>query len=107
MERHRTPQEVSPLPPLATAEDNGATVDIDPASPVELTGGATTLITITVTAEDGATTSEYMVNVYRQREELSEDATLSALSVSDGALSPLSCRTGWTTTRELEAMLIR
>ena len=72
----------------AAAEDNGATVEIDPVSPVALTAGMTTTITITVTAEDGATTSEYMVNVYRQREELSEDATLSALGVSDGTLSP-------------------
>ena len=72
----------------ATAEVTGATVDIDPASPVDLTAGMTTTITITVTAEDGATTSEYMVNVYRQREELSEDATLSALIVSGRALSP-------------------
>ena len=67
---------------------NGATVDIDPASPVDLTAGMTTTITITVTAEDGATTSEYIVNVYRQREELSEEATLSALNVSGGDLSP-------------------
>ena len=72
----------------ATAEDNGATVDISPASPVDLTAGEKTLITITVTAEDGTTTSEYTVNVYRQRAELSEDATLSALSVSGGPLSP-------------------
>ena len=71
-----------------TAADNGATVDIDPASPVALTAGAKTLITITVTAEDGTTTSEYMVYVYRLREEPSDDATLSALSVSGGDLSP-------------------
>ena len=73
---------------IPTAMENGATVDIDPASPVDLTVGMTTTITITVTAEDGATTSEYIVNVYRQRVELSEDATLSALSLSDGGLSP-------------------
>ena len=72
----------------ATAEANGATFAIDPESPVDLTAGMTTTITITVTAEDGATTSEYMVDVYRQRVELSEDATLSALSLSDGDPSP-------------------
>ena len=73
---------------VPTATEFGATVDIDPASPVDLTVGETTTITITVTAEDGATTSEYIVNVYRQRAELSEDATLSALRVSGGPLSP-------------------
>ena len=72
----------------ATAAENGATIDISPASPVDLTAGEKTLITITVTAEDGTTTSEYTVNVYRQRAELSEDATLSTLSVSGGAISP-------------------
>ena len=65
---NRPAQEVSALPPFPPLMENGATVDIDPASPVDLTAGETTPITITVTAEDGATTSEYMVNVYRQRD---------------------------------------
>ena len=66
----------------------GATVEISPASPVDLTAGMATTITITVTAEDGVTTDEYTVNVYRKRADESDDATLSALSLSDGTLSP-------------------
>ena len=72
----------------ATRADRGATVDIAPASPVDLTAGMTTTITITVTAEDGVLTDEYTVNVYRNRADESDDATLSALSLSDGTLSP-------------------
>ena len=71
-----------------TRAARGATVDIDPDSPVDLTAGEKTSITITVTAEDGTTTDEHMVYVYRKRVESSEDATLSALSLSDGDLSP-------------------
>ena len=66
-----------------TAETAGATVEITPASPVALTAGAPTTITVTVTAEDRMTTAEYTVVVYRQREDLSEDATLSVLSLMD------------------------
>ena len=74
----------------ATREDKGATIDISPASPVDLAAGRKTMITITVTAEDGVTTDEYMVYVYRNRAlaDESDDATLSALSLSDGTLSP-------------------
>ena len=55
---------------------------------VDLTAGMETLITITVTAEDRATTDTYTVKVYRQRAEPYKDATLSALSLSAGMLSP-------------------
>ena len=81
--------------PTATAAANGATYDIMPADAdnadghqVSLAAGAKTRITITVTAEDGMTTDTYTVYVYRQGATLSEDATLSALSLSDGMLSP-------------------
>ena len=66
----------------------GATVDIMPASPVNLAAGETTTITITVTAEDRVTTDTYTVNVYRQNSTLETDATLSALSLSAGMLDP-------------------
>ena len=74
----------------ATGADNGATVAITPdgGNEVDLTAGMRTLITITVTAEDRTTTDTYMVYVYRQRANASEDATLSALSLSAGTLSP-------------------
>ena len=82
----------------ATAAANGAEVDISPADAdtstdgaghqVALTAGMITTITVTVTAEDGTTTKAYMVEVYRERLDESEDATLSALSLSDGMLDP-------------------
>ena len=55
---------------------------------VDLTAGMETLITITVTAEDRTTTDTYTVKVYRKRATESDDATLSALSLSAGMLSP-------------------
>ena len=74
----------------ATGAANGATVDISPASPVNLTAGMENEITITVTAEDRMTTAEYKIIVYRLNNSanISDDATLSALSLSDGMLMP-------------------
>lgn len=74
----------------ATSASNGATVAITPnrGTNVALAVGAKTAITVTVTAEDRTTTDTYMVYVYRQRATLSDDATLSALSLSAGTLSP-------------------
>jgi hypothetical protein len=69
-----------------TAAHNNATVAgnvIDKA----LVVGVNT-ITITVTAEDGTTTQTYTVIVVRAAPDLSSDATLSSLTVSEGALSP-------------------
>ena len=76
--------------PTAVDAALGATVVTTPKGgvSVDLTAGMETLITITVTAEDRTTTDTYMVYVYRQRATLSEDATLSALSLSAGMLSP-------------------
>ena len=76
--------------------NTGATYNIMPADSdddtlaheVALAAGMTTPITVMVTAEDGTSTDTYTINVYRQREDLSDDATLSALSLSDGMLSP-------------------
>ena len=75
---------------IPAAAINGATSAITPngGSNVALAAGAKTAITITVTAEDGATTDAYTVNVYRQRATPSDDATLSDLSLSAGTLSP-------------------
>ena len=50
-------------------------------------GGATTVITVRVTAQDGATTKDYAITV-DQTAALSTDATLQSLTISDGSLSP-------------------
>ena len=56
---------------------------------VVLAAGQKTNITVTVTAEDKTTTTDYKVTIYRQNRVLSQDNNLSALSVSGGgALSP-------------------
>ena len=74
----------------AAAATAGATVAITPnnGSNVALAIGVRTPITITVTAEDRITTDTYMVSVYRERDPKSDEATLSALSLSAGTLSP-------------------
>ena len=76
--------------PSAAGASAGATVVTTPKGGVgvDLTAGMETLITITVTAEDRVTTDTYTVKVYRQRAEPYKDATLSALSLSAGMLSP-------------------
>lgn len=80
----------------ATTAANGATVEIIPADSdtntaghqVALAAGAETTITVTVTAEDRATTGTYTVVVYRDSAMTSDDATLSMLSLSAGMLDP-------------------
>ena len=76
--------------PTAAGAATGATVVTTPKGgvSVDLTAGMKTVITITVTAEDRSTTDVYTVTVYRQRDDVSNDATLSALSLSAGMLSP-------------------
>jgi len=64
----------------ATATVNGAS----PATPVTLAVGSNT-VTVQVTAQDGVTTQSYTVAVTRAA---SSDATLSALALSQGSLSP-------------------
>lgn len=56
---------VSSITVNATAEDSKASVSITPSSPVSLTAGSATVITISVTAEDG-TLKTYTVSVTRQ-----------------------------------------
>ena len=46
------------------------------------------IITITVTAQDGSTTKTYTINAIRAQQTLSSDATLLALTVDNGTLSP-------------------
>ena len=57
---------------------------------VAVTAGQITTVKITVTAEDRSVTKTYTFNVYRKRAaaSISDDATLSALSLSAGTLSP-------------------
>ena len=70
----------------ATANHDDADVTQSPANPVALDVGVTR-ITVTVTAEDG-TTGDYTVRVTRDAPGVSSDATLGALTLSEGALSP-------------------
>ena len=81
---------------VATAADApGAMVDIMPTDrdsledghQVYLAPGAHTVITITVTAEDGST-NPYTFTIYRKRATASIDNTLSTISLSGAVLSP-------------------
>ncbi len=72
----------------ATANHSSADVVYDPGAKVDLEVGVPKTITVTVTAEDGSTDEEYTVTVTREAPGVSMDATLSALSLSDGTLSP-------------------
>ena len=80
---------------LATG-NRGAKVDtmpadrdsLEPGDQVYLAAGAHTVITVTVTAEDGSTNT-YTVTLYRKRASASTDATLSELSLSGAVLSPV------------------
>ena len=82
----------------ATTTDEGATVAVTPADADDTTDGhQVTLavgpnpITVTVTAEDGTTVQSYTITVITK----SNDASLSALTLSDVTLSP-SFATGTT-----------
>lgn len=76
----------------ATTSNASATVTIDgsavasgtPSSPIALATGDNT-VTVLVTAEDGSTTRTYTLSVYR----LSDDATLSSLTLSQGELDQI------------------
>ena len=71
--------DISTTTVTANASHSGASVSIAPGSEVSLSEGSNE-ITVTVTAEDGLTTRAYTVTV--TREAASDDATLSALSLS-------------------------
>jgi hypothetical protein len=72
----------------ASLQINGVTTASGAASaPIDLATGNTT-ISVLVTAANGTSTRTYSVAVTRQPPPASTDATLSALSVSVGALSP-------------------
>ena len=70
--------------------NRGATFEIMPADlntldgghQVYLTPGANNPITVTVTAEDGSTEQAYTVTIYRSRSNTSDNANLSALSLT-------------------------
>ncbi|MDG1745195.1 MAG: cadherin-like beta sandwich domain-containing protein, partial [Planktomarina sp.] len=79
---------VSTVTVTPTTNDANATVTVNgnpAATPVPLAVVANT-VTIQVTAQDGVTTQSYTVAVTRAT--LSSDATLSALTLSSGSLSP-------------------
>ncbi|GEM_PF-2020464 len=67
--------------------NGSAVVSGSPSASIPLTAGSVTAITVIVTAEDGMTTKTYTVNVTRLAT-LSQDATLSNLTISQGTLSP-------------------
>jgi hypothetical protein len=67
-----------------TRADSNATVVITPYSPVSLSYGENS-INIEVTAQDGVTKKNYALKVTR----LSDNADLSDLTISQGALSPV------------------
>ena len=83
------------------AGNRGAKVDIRPTDeipPVDdedtnhdvyLNPGANTVITAIVTAEDGRTRQTYTITVYQERVNESDNANLSALSLSGVSLSPV------------------
>ncbi|MDB2573565.1 BspA family leucine-rich repeat surface protein [Planktomarina temperata] len=81
------PNSVSSLIVTPTTNDANATATVNGASattPVTLAVGSNT-VTVQVTAQDGVTTQSYTVAVTRAA---SSDATLSALALSQGSLSP-------------------
>ena len=92
----RTENDVAVVTVTASAAQPGAMVVITPSDQdsvsanhqVVLPAGAKTAIMVEVTAEDGTTTETYSVTIYRERRVPSDDADLSALSLSGVTLSP-------------------
>ena len=84
--------DVSSVTVRATPSDAGAMGSITPADAssgsadhqVNLTAGAETTITVTVTAEDGST-KDYTITVFRMRSLVSDNATLGSLTVTDAS----------------------
>ena len=70
----------------ATITVNGATVTSGSATTANLTAGTPLAISIVVTAEDGMTTMTYTVTATRAR--VTQDASLSGLTLSTGTLAP-------------------
>lgn len=86
---------VSSLTVSPTATDNGASIQVNgsvvasgsASAAITLSVGTNT-VTVVVTASDGTTTKTYTVVVTRAAATVSSDATLSALTLSAGSLSP-------------------
>jgi tRNA threonylcarbamoyladenosine modification (KEOPS) complex Pcc1 subunit len=72
----------------ATITVNGNSVTSGLSSTINLNTGSNT-ITVIVTAQDGQTNKTYTIIVSRAAPTLSSDATLSALTISTGTLSPV------------------
>ncbi len=81
----RVPYEVEEVSFTAVPVD-GATCKVDAKRLGS--GGSTTTFKITVTAEDGKTKQVYEVEVYREKEQLSQDAALLSLEPDTGSLDP-------------------
>jgi surface protein len=81
------PNSIENLTVTGTKSDDNATMEPFDGSLLfeNLSVGTSGEQTITVTSEDGKTTQEYTVKVYRQ----SNDATLSDLTTDEGSLSPV------------------
>lgn len=68
----------------AISVDGAAVVSGTESSAIALTAGVNKIISVVVTAQDGTTTKTYTINVTRS---LSNDTTLSNVTMSDGAFS--------------------
>ncbi|WP_438346995.1 cadherin-like beta sandwich domain-containing protein [Paenibacillus sp. FA6] len=87
---------VSNLTVAPAVADSGATVKVNgtevatgaESEAIDLNVGSSNPITIVVTAQDGATTKTYTLNVTRASAPLSSNADLSSLVLSSGSLSP-------------------
>lgn len=79
---------VTEISVTGVANDAGATV-IGNVTNMPLIAGTATIVTITVTAEDGVTTKDYAISVTRAGTTASNDATLADLTVSHGTLTPV------------------
>ena len=73
----------------ATLKVNGTTVSSGTASGALALNTGNNSLVIVATAQDGVTTTTTTVTVVRQAASLTSDATLSALAVSSGSLSPV------------------
>ena len=79
-----TPTDSAAVVVIRTGADAAASVtgDIDPDGRVDLTPGTPLFIAVQVTAADGSTTSNYILSVTRAIATASDNANLTALSIS-------------------------
>ena len=101
----RAPSETNKVTVVTTKANSNASVTITPPDrdsaeghQVNLRGGADTVIRVTVRSEDRSVTETYTITVYQVRTQPSDNANLSALSLSGATLSPAfaSAKTSYT-----------